>query len=113
MSSEIKTYPSDAEAKDQILEVGRRMYERGFVASNDGNISCKVSENSFWTTPTGVSKGYMTEDMLVKMNLKGEILEGLYQPSSEVKMHMRIYREDHEIRAVVHSHAKYATLFAI
>ena len=51
-----------------IVELGRRLYERGFVASNDGNISCKVSENEIWCTPTGVSKGYMTEDMMVKMD---------------------------------------------
>ncbi|MEE1115119.1 MAG: class II aldolase/adducin family protein [Eubacterium sp.] len=106
-------YPSDKEAREQILEVGRRMYERGFVASNDGNISCKVDPDTFWTTPTGVSKGYMTEDMLVKMDLSGKILEGTHKPSSEVKMHMRAYVEDPEIRAVVHSHAKHATLFAV
>ncbi len=113
MSGEMRIYPSDKEAKEQILEVGRRMYKRGFVASNDGNISCKVSDDSFWTTPTGVSKGYMAEEMLVKMNLKGEVLEGTYKPSSEVKMHMRVYKEDDAVQAVVHSHAKYATLFAI
>ena len=68
-------YPSDAEAKRLILEVGRRMYEKNFVAANDGNISCRVSEDTLWTTPTGVSKGFMTEDMLVKMRLDGTVLQ--------------------------------------
>ena len=67
-------YLNDYEAKHQILEVGRRMYEKGFVASNDGNISCRVSETELWTTPTGVSKGFMTEEMLVKVDLNGNLL---------------------------------------
>ena len=50
-------YISDAQAKQMILEVGRRMYQGGFVAANDGNISCKVGDNEIWATPTGVSKG--------------------------------------------------------
>ena len=79
-------YPGDYEAKKLIVELGRRLYERGFVASNDGNISCKVSENEIWCTPTGVSKGYMTEDMMVKMDLDGNILKGTAKPSSEAWM---------------------------
>ena len=69
-------YPSAYEAKQNILEVGRRMYMKNFVASNDGNISCKVSRDTLWCTPTGVSKGYMTEDMLVLMDTDGNILRG-------------------------------------
>ena len=56
------------------------MYHKGFVASNDGNISCKVGDNELWTTPTGVSKGYMTEDMLVKVDLDGNILRAIPSP---------------------------------
>ena len=69
-------YLSDQEAVEQILEVGRRMYAKGFVASNDGNITCRVSPDTLWTTPTGVSKGYMTQEMLVKVDLEGRVLEG-------------------------------------
>ena len=106
-------YPSDEEAKKMIIEIGRRMYDRKYVVSNDGNISCKVTENTFWTTPTGVSKGFMNESMMVKMNLDGEILEGDHKPSSEVKMHMRVYQEESTVNAVLHAHSTYATLFAI
>ncbi len=106
-------YPSDYEAKKAILEVGKRMYNRGFVASNDGNISCKVSDSTLWTTPTGVSKGYMTPDMLVKVNLDGKVLMGKSRPSSELKMHLRVYRENEEVMAVTHAHPPIATSFAI
>lgn len=110
---EIKAYPTDAQAKETLLEVGRRMYTKNFVAANDGNISCKVGEDRLWTTPTGVSKGYMTEDMLVKTDLFGHVLEGSCLPSSELKMHLRVYQENPEIQAVVHAHPPVSTAFAI
>ena len=97
-------FPSDYEAKQAILEVGRRMYMKNFVAANDGNISCKVSEDTIWCTPTGVSKGYMTDDMLVLMDLDGNVLKGNLKPSSEVKMHLRVYKENPKMNAVVHAH---------
>lgn len=106
-------YMGDYEAKQMILEVGRRMYLKNFVASNDGNISCKVGDNEIWTTPTGVSKGYMTEDMLVKVDLEGNILRGNAKPSSELKMHLRVYKENPEVKGVVHAHPPVATSFAI
>lgn len=106
-------YPSDFEAKKLIIEVGKRMYDRGYVASNDGNISVKVGHNVIWTTPTGVSKGYMTPDMLVKMNLDGKVLTGRLKPSSEVKMHIRVYNENPDVMAVTHAHPPVATSFAI
>ena len=106
-------YISDYEAKKQIVEVGRRMYEKNFVATNDGNISCRVGRDVIWTTPTGVSKGFMTEDMLVKMTLDGQILDGHLKPSSEVKMHIRAYRDNPEIMGVCHAHPTTCTSFAI
>lgn len=106
-------YPSDFEAKKAIIEIGKRMYTKGFVAANDGNISCKVGPNTIWTTPTGVSKGYMTLDMLVKMDMNGKILAGNRKPSSEVKMHIRVYQENPEVLAVTHAHPPVATSFAI
>ncbi|WP_330363844.1 class II aldolase/adducin family protein [Proteocatella sphenisci] len=106
-------YLSDYEAKKQIIEIGKRMYDKGFVASNDGNISCKVGPNIIWTTPTGVSKGFMTPDMLVKMNFDGKVLMGKLKPSSEVKMHIRVYNENPDVMAVTHAHPPVATSFAI
>ncbi len=106
------TFPSDAQAKAEILATGRKIYQRGLVAANDGNLSVRVSENALWVTPTGVSKGTMTEEMLVKLDLDGNCLEGTHKPSSETKMHLRIYQEDPLIRAVVHAHPPVATAFA-
>lgn len=106
-------YMTDFEAKKAILDIGRRMYDKGFVASNDGNISCKTGPDTIWTTPTGVSKGYMTQDMLVKMNLSGKVLMGRNKPSSEVKMHLRVYKENPDVQAVTHAHPPVATSFAI
>ncbi len=104
---------TDFEAKKAILDVGKRMYDRGFVAANDGNISCKVGPNALWTTPTGVSKGFMTQDMLVKVDLDGKVLLGRSKPSSELKMHLRVYKENPELMAVTHAHPPVATAFAI
>lgn len=110
---EEKQYMSDLEAKQAILEVGRRMYQKGFVAANDGNISCKVGPDTLWTTCTGVSKGFMTQDMLVKMDTNGKVIMGSRKPSSEVKMHLRVYMENPEVMAVTHAHPPVATSFAI
>ncbi|MBU8770666.1 class II aldolase/adducin family protein [Cytobacillus oceanisediminis] len=107
------TYISDREAKELICEIGKRVYNKSFVAANDGNISIKVGDHELWTTPTGVSKGFMTPEMLVKMDLSGNVLEGILKPSSEVKMHLRVYQENPEAKAVVHAHPPVATSFAI
>ncbi len=106
-------YLSSKEAKDAILDIGQRMYVRAFVAANDGNISVRVSENEVWATPTGVSKGFMNKDMLVKVDLDGKILKGNRKPSSELKMHLRAYKENPDIKAVVHAHPPLCTSFGI
>ena len=95
-----------------MIDVGNKMYLRGFVAANDGNLSVRCGD-TLWVTPTLVSKGGMTEDMFVKLDLDGNILEGTRKPSSEIKMHLRLYRENPEIGAVVHAHPLYSTTFAI
>ena len=98
-----------------ICEIGRRMYERNMVAANDGNLSVKIGEDEILCTPTGISKGYMTPECICLINQKGELLranEG-YKPSSEIKMHLRVYQERLDVKAVVHAHPVYATTFAI
>lgn len=104
---------SDFKVKEEICEIGRRIYNRGFVAANDGNITVRVGDDEIWTTPTGVSKGFMTPDMLIKVNMKGEVIAGTGKPSSELKMHLRVYKDRPDVRAVVHAHPPYATAFAI
>jgi len=105
---------SEFETRKQICEIGKRIYNKGFVAANDGNISVKIG-NEFLCTPTGVSKGFMTPDMICKLDKDGKVLSagpGL-KPSSEIKMHMRVYKERSDVNAVVHAHPPYATSFAI
>jgi len=104
---------SEYQVKKDICEVGRRMYMNGFVAANDGNISVKINDNEIVTTPTGVSKGFMTPEMLCNIDLEGNVIRGKTKPSSEIKMHLRVYKENPNIRAVTHSHSPYATAFAI
>ena len=112
--SKLNQYPTDSDAKKMIVEIGRRMYMKNFVAANDGNISCKVDDETIWTTPTGVSKGFMLEDEMVKMRLDGTVIrQGKLAPSSEVKMHLRIYNERKDVMAVCHAHPPISTSFAI
>ncbi|MBQ2765915.1 MAG: class II aldolase/adducin family protein [Clostridia bacterium] len=98
-----------------MIDVGNKMYLRGFVAANDGNLSVRCPDGeSALVTPTGVSKGGMTEDMFIKVRISdGAVLEGTCKASSESKMHLRLYRENPNICAVVHAHPLYATSFAI
>ena len=71
-------YKDSKVAKAAILEAGRRLYQRGYVCANDGNISARMEDGTVWMTPTGVSKGFMTEDMLVRMSPEGDVLEGTW-----------------------------------
>jgi L-fuculose-phosphate aldolase len=90
------------------------MYEKNYVAANDGNISCKVGPDRIWSTPTGVSKGFMRQEQLVKMSLDGTIIQaGNLEPSSEIKMHLRLYNENPDIMGVTHAHPPVCTSFAI
>ncbi len=109
----MSAYITDTEAKRLILDIGRRLYERQYVAANDGNISIRTGENRVWVTPAGVSKGYMTVEMLVCVDLDGNVLSGTAKPSSETGMHLRLYRENPAIRAAVHAHPVTATSFAV
>ena len=106
---------NEYEIKKQICEIGKRIYNKGMVASNDGNISVKISENEFLCTPTGVSKGFMTPEYICKVDKDGKVLQANpgFKPSSEIKMHMRVYRERPDVKSVVHAHPLYATSFAI
>jgi L-fuculose-phosphate aldolase len=103
------------ELKKQIVEIGRRIWTRGYVAANDGNITVKLNDNELLTTPTGVSKGFMTVEMIIKCDRTGKVLSSNpgYRPSSEVKMHQEVYKERPDIQSVVHAHPPYATSFAV
>jgi L-fuculose-phosphate aldolase len=103
------------ELKKQIVEIGRRIWTRGYVAANDGNITVLLNENELLTTPTGVSKGFMTVDMIIKCDRTGKVISGnqSFRPSSEVKMHLEVYKERPDVHSVVHAHPPFATSFAV
>ena len=96
-----------------VCEVGRLLYDRGYVAANDGNISVRVGGDRLLITPSGVSKGRMTPDMLLVTDLTGRVVEGDRHPSSEGKMHYAVYAGRPDVRAVVHAHPPVATAFAV
>ncbi len=106
---------SEFEIKKQICDIGKRIYNRNMVAANDGNISVKLNDNEFLCTPTGVSKGFMTPEYICKVDAEGNVIQanGNFKPSSEIKMHMRVYKHRPDVNAVVHAHPIYATSFAI
>ena len=96
-----------------IVEVGRRMYARAYVASNDGNISIRLDDDTILTTPKSVSKGFMTPDMMVVTDLSGKKIRGTRDASSELLMHLEVYKNRPDARAVVHAHPPTATGFAV
>jgi len=103
---------SDDQIRNDIVEIGRRLWQRGYVASNDGNISVRLDDRRLMTTPKNVSKGFMTPDMMVITDLDGTKIAGDRDPSSELKMHLQVYRDRPDARAVVHAHPPTATGFA-
>lgn len=99
-------------AKIDICEVGKRLYSRNFVASSDGNISVRISDERFLITPTGVSKGFMTPNDIVVISRDGSSA-GRRLPSSEYKMHLKIYESRGDSNAVVHAHPPFSTAFSV
>src|SRR6186713_59808 len=103
----------EEQIRADIVEAGRRMYDRGYVASNDGNISARLDDERLITTPKSVSKGFMTPDMMVVVDYEGKKVSGDRDPSSELPMHLEIYRNRPDVNAVVHAHPPIATGFAV
>jgi len=101
------------DVKKDIIEVGRRCWLRGWVAANDGNISVRISDTEILATATGQSKGFLTPDMVVRVDRQGRLLEGDIRPSSEIQMHLLVYDQRPEIRAVFHAHPPYCTAHAV
>ncbi|MGA9119190.1 MAG: class II aldolase/adducin family protein [Bacteroidota bacterium] len=99
--------------KRDILEAGRRSYERGYIASNDGNISARIDKKRFLITPTRMSKGSMKSTDLVVVDIEGNVIAGRRKPSSEMYLHLAIYRERPDVNSVCHAHPPFATAFAV
>ena len=104
---------TEQQLREAIVEVGRRLYARGYTASNDGNISARLDDRRLLMTPKSVCKGFMSPDMMVITDLDGKKLAGDRDPSSEMQMHLEVYRQRPDARAVVHAHPPIATGFAV
>lgn len=99
--------------KTAICNVCHQMWLQGWVAANDGNVSCLAENGAVLCTPSGVSKRDMTPEMILTVDKDGHLIEGQKRPSTELSMHLRCYRERRDVRAVVHAHPPYATAFAV
>lgn len=101
--------------KDQICDVCHKMWQLGWVAANDGNVTVKLPDGTFLSTPTGISKSFITPELILHIDENGMVLEGPagYRPSTELKMHLRCYRERPDVGAVVHAHPPTATGYAV
>ena len=105
----------EMQLREQICDVCHKMWQLGWVAANDGNVSAKLEDGTVLATPTGMSKSFITPDKLVHIDKTGKILDALegYRPSSEIKMHLRCYEEREDVGAVLHAHPPVATGFAV
>ena len=106
---------AEVDLREAILACGRICYERGLVTSNDGNISVRVGGEHVLITPSGLCKGRMVPDDLLLMDLEGNILsrENGIKPSSETPMHLEVYRQRPNVRAVLHAHPVFATALSV
>jgi len=95
-----------------LIEAGKRIYEKGLVVGTSGNISCKLDEGRILITAAGTCLGNLADGDLVVVNLKGKVTKGFKNPSSETQMHLKIYKAYRNIKAVVHTHSPYASAYA-
>ncbi len=103
----------DRKLKEQICEIGRRVYDRGFAAANDGNISIRVGENAVLCTPTMICKGFMTPEDICAVDMDGNQIAGKRKRTSEILLHLTIMKERPDVKAAVHCHPPHATAFAV
>ncbi len=103
----------ESDVRKEVLEAGRRLRDRFFVASNDGNISARLGKDRFLVTPTGVNKGDMRAASLVTVDGSGRVVSGRLRPTSELAMHLAVYRARPDVKAIVHAHPPGATAFAV
>lgn len=112
VQSLVSMFKTEKEHRQDIVDIGRLVYQKSWVAANDGNISIRLDQDRILATPTGVSKGMMHPDDLIVVDMEGNKIEGRRERTSEIAMHTTIYNLRPDIRAVVHAHPPVATGFA-
>src|SRR5436305_11384577 len=104
---------SEHKIKQEICEIGRRLYAKGFAAANDGNITYRLNDKEILCTPTMVSKGYLKPEDICKVDYEGKQLAGTRKRTSEVLLHLAVYKQRPDVQAVVHCHPPHATAFGV
>src|SRR5579883_1556239 len=103
---------TELECREEIVEIGRLMHQKSWVAANDGNISVRLGPDRILCTPTGISKGRMTPDDLIIVDAHGHKIEGRRERTSEIALHLTIYEMRPDVHGIVHAHPPVATGFA-
>jgi L-fuculose-phosphate aldolase len=112
LQSDFPMVKTERELRDDICQIGRLVFQKGWVAANDGNITIRMDAERILATPTGVCKGLMHPDDLIIVDNKGNKIQGRAERTSEIAMHLTIYEMRPDIRSVVHAHPPVATGFA-
>lgn len=99
--------------RQQICEIGHRLYQRGYISGAEGNISVRLDDSSFLCTPTSVSKGFLAAEQVARIDANAKLLEGPLNASSECRMHLAIYQAQPAAMAVVHAHPPYAVALGV
>ncbi len=104
---------NEDEHRKDIVEICRRIYQKGWIAASDGNVSVRLPRGRILATPTKLHKGFITERDLVVIDMEGRQISGKYAPSSEIRMHLYTYEKRPEIMSVVHAHPTYCVAFTL
>ncbi len=104
---------SEREYRQDIVEVCRRMYGRGFISGSDGNVSVRLGENRILSTPSGMNKGFIAPQDLIVTDMAGTKLQGEHKPTTELFMHIEAYTRREDIKAVIHAHPPFTVAFSI
>jgi L-fuculose-phosphate aldolase len=113
------TVVNEHHIREEIVAIGRRMWDKGFIAAADGNISVRVGPDRLLITPSGLSKGFLAPDQLLRIDLNGAVLPSHHlstrglKPSSETAMHLEAYRQRPDVQAVIHSHPPLAIALTV
>src|SRR4051812_49127962 len=104
---------SEWRIKEQMCDIGRRIWQKGFCAGNEGNHSYRIADNRILCTPTGISKSALKPDDICTVDLEGKQISGTRKRTSEILLHLSIYKARPDVKAVIHSHPPHATAFAV
>ncbi len=104
---------TDWQAKELMCDIGKRVWTRGYVAANEGNFSFRIADDRVLATPTLVSKGFLKSEDIVTLDMSGKQIGGERKPTSETALHLEIYKNRPDIKAVIHAHPPHATAFAV